>query len=74
MAEQSEFALCEYFSYYYYVMDKVCVCLQTWVNKVILLFIINIILILLLLFNGQAVWKFTDMGEQSGFVLYKYFG
>ena len=27
----------------------------------------------LLLLNGQAVWKFTDMGEQSHFALYKHF-
>ena len=45
MAEQSEFALCEYFSYYCYVMDKVCVCLPTWVNKAILLFINTFIVI-----------------------------
>ena len=45
MGEQSSFVLYKYFKYYCYLMDRLCESLQTWVNKVILLFINTFIVI-----------------------------
>ena len=47
----------------------VCVCAIRIVCVDMILCFINTLL--LLLFNGQALRKLTDMGEQSDFALYK---